>query len=85
MTFKMTYSSDHRNVAPFHVEMNVCEDANLRQMFLSFVEMTKIMGYNEKSWTKILKEGYQYCVLHEDALPDYNIFQWADDCIEEEW
>lgn len=57
------------------------EGATLTEVFANFVEMTRIMQYHPDSWKPIIEEIYKYCVLHEDATNDYDIFEWAQDAL----
>lgn len=81
--FTMEYV-ESAGYAPYTVHMEVDEDANLRQMFSAFARMTDMIGYHSGSWDKIIQELYDYCILHTDAPEDYDVYQYAFDCIDQE-
>lgn len=81
--FSMDYcTTKEESVAPQTIHIEVDQDADLRQYFLAFVEMTRIMGFYSKSWERVITEAYKYCVKHEDSFDDYDIYNWASDTID---
>lgn len=77
MSLTMNYEMDNMNC---QIEVKQ-EDATLTEIFANFVEMTRIMQYCSGSWERIIEEIYKYCILHEDATKDYDIFEWAQDTL----
>ena len=77
MSLKMNYEMDNVNC---QIEIK-SDEATLTEIFAHFVEMTRIMQYHPDSWKYIIEEIYKYCVLHEDARSDYDIFEWAQDAL----
>ena len=62
-----------------NVEIRIDEYADLTQAFSAFVRMTEIVGYQAKSWEKLIDDLYGYCVLKCDVPENYDIFSYAFD------
>ena len=77
--FKMTYDQDSTyNIT--HIEINIDdENATLNQLFMEFIDMTRIMGYHAESWAHIINDLYDAIILQIDAPEDYNIYEWIRD------
>lgn len=83
--FTMIYDQTEDAVMPCKTIAKINdEEVNLRQLFLGFVEMTRIMGFQSGSWNNIIEKAYKYCILHEEACRDFDIYEWAVCDINEE-
>ena len=80
--FSINYVEDE-GINPYTIHMEIDEEANLRQAFSVFVRLTKMVGYSSRSWDDIIKEVYQYCILHDEASEDYDIYAYAEDSVTE--
>lgn len=80
MGLKMVYDSEYIKSADVHVEIKLREDCNLQQMFLNFVDMTRVMGFHSGSWEQVLEDAYKACVLKEDAPSHYTVYDYMNDC-----
>lgn len=85
MAFIFNYKENNGGIED-NTTINIVDpDVTLTQLFLNFVELTRIAGYATGSWEKLIKEAYAYCIKHEEAPQDYTVYDWAVDCRFEEF
>jgi len=80
MSFAFHYTENNCGVED-NIVINITNsDINLTELFLNFVELTRMAGYAAGSWEKVIADAYKYCIKHEEAPADYTVYDWAIDC-----
>ena len=72
MGFVMKYETDEGLETVYHID----EDATLDEVFAKFVDMTRIMGYQDNSWSRTINHVMDYI----DDGPN-TVFDWSCDTI----
>lgn len=58
---------------------NIGMDETLEEVFAKFVDITRIMGYQSKSWDHLLQNIID---IEEDGISvDYDMFDWSIDTL----
>ena len=68
--FKLQYQNEYLDAM-----VTVTEDETLMALFSKFVELTRIAGFEPRSWDKVINDVVD-CNVRGDG---YNIYRWADD------
>ena len=79
MSIKLSYINEDVDFRNKNIEIKVDDDVTISQLFGQFVDFTRMIGYQPKSWETLIDKLYGWCVLHVEASPDYDIYQWACD------
>ena len=68
------FSSDYPSYESSHYKVKLSDDITLQQLFASFIDFVRVIGYYSSSWDKIIKD-----IADIPEVDNYDINDWAMD------